>query len=494
MNFGEKHIADLRRMLFVSFLLLLFIFCLQGQALAKAYFLRHPYPVYQNDPTTMTILTHTNYFVDKAKIFWNTEHGQSGSASMKVQKSNEHPNRHDYKVVSYTWPHGTFKPNTRVYYRVKVTCSWCGDAEYVGDFYTAYRHDHKTLAFFAYSDTHADSAQDYKPFEKVMDRMWDVSTHNVERLILHAGDFIFEGGNTPYFPKNNKFNKYFYRQSKSHKDANYCYRRMPIMAAVGNHDYQGPDKGGLPHNMKYHIQGLPYQMYKRSSGMNPMNHLNDSLMGDDYLEKSYYSFDYGPVHFISLSSSNDNIHHTKPAGKKPSPKRFSGRNRQYTWLERDLKKNTKPWTVVFLHAPIWNGQLTHRDNHKWLIPLFERYGVTVVFYGHDHWFWYGKRSGINGKGDGPKISYMNLGGGGAWNVWDQTNHKKYGVYMKHRFNFARVVVRHASGKGANAYHMVAIVNFDKVSGSGKKRKKKAKKKKNWKWWVKTFILSEAKYY
>lgn len=483
MNFGRKHLADLRRILFISFLLILFIFSLPGQALAKVYFLRRPYPVYQNDPTTMTILTHTSTFVTSAKIYWSTDRGQSGSASMKLQKSNEHPNRRDYRVVSYTWPHGTFKPNTRVYYTVKVF-SWKFSAKYSGDFYTAYPQDHKTLSFFALGDTR-DCTQAYR---RVMKKLWDVSSHARERLILHTGDFVFSGGNAPILPQNSNFNKYFFRQHKDNNGANYSYRRMPLMATVGNHEYpsdQYPNDG----NLKYYIQSWPYQMYKRSCGLDPLGHLDDSHVDSSYLPKTCYSFDHGPIHFISLASSNDDCHQTQPA--KDSSKRFTQKHRQYTWLERDLKKNTKPWIVVFMHAPIWNGVHRHRDNHKWLIPLFERYGVTAVFEGHDHYFWYGKMSGVDGKADNPKIAYMLLGGGGCNDVLKWQDKKKYGTDLKHQFQFARVEVWRAPFMpfGENAYYMVAEVYFSKATKKWLKHKKK-----KWKWYSKYYVLSGVKHY
>lgn len=462
------------------------------RASAKAYFIRRPYPVYQNDPTTMMILTHTNYLVDRARIYWSTDGDQSGSASMKVRNSNEHPNRHDYKVISYTWPHGTFKPNTRVYYTVKVTCSWCGDAKYSGDFYTAYRHDRKTIAFFAVSDTHADSAQKFKPYEKVMEKMWDVSRHGVERLMLVVGDFIREGGGTPYFPEHNPYNKYYFSQSKSHSGANDCYKRMPILASIGNHDFTG--FGDDPDNFKYYYQGWPYYMYKQSSGVSPLDHLNAGVLGDEYLDKAFYSCDYGPIHFISIANQDDDNPDIKPAPNNSSKDRFSRAYLQYTWLERDLKKNAKPWTVVMFHAPIFDGVGKHEVRY-WLIPLFERYKVTAIFQGHHHWFWYGRSSGINAGNNGTaKIAYTLLGGGGYKAVWDMTEKMDYGEYLNHRYNFARISVEKAQDKGADAYQMVSRVYLDDVKGSGDKRKKNAKKKKNWKWTTKDFILSDVKHY
>ena len=481
---------NLKQAILFSFVMLLFVMSINSPVFAVSDFLRRPYPVYQNDPTTMMILTHGSYKVNKATISWHSEDGQSGSDSMNVQNSNEHPNRHDYKVISYIWPHGTFKPNTRVYYTVKVH-TWKSTSKYSGDFYTAYRHDHKTITFFAYSDTHADSAQDYKPYEKVMDKMWDVSRHDVDRLILLVGDFVQEGGATRFSPAKNNFNKYYYRQSKTHEDANRCYARMPIMTALGNHDFSGHKN--QRDNLKYYFQGLPYQMYKRSCGVDPLGHLENSIMDFTYIKQACYSFDYGPVHFISVANQSDEKPDINPAGKEPSQQRFETDYRQYTWLERDLKKNTKPWTVVFFHAPIFDGRSRY-EVRNWLIPLFERYKVTAVFQGHHHWFWYDKTSGINGHGKGWKIAYIVLGCGGAWNVWDDNRAKIYGNDMEHRYGFARVTVRPASGKGENAYQMVADVYFDYVSGSGDKRKKKAKKAKNWDWWTKSFELSDPKNY
>jgi hypothetical protein len=143
-----------------------------------------------------------------------------------------------------------------------------------------------------------------------------------------------------------------------------CAQRIPIYYAIGNHEEESPlyyDYFYLPHN-------------------NP-----DS-------SESYYSFDYGNSHFISLDSEI-------PYGPSSA---------QYQWLKADLR-DAYPNTFVFafLHKHPYcagghNSTIGLRDT---LSPLFEAYEVDMVFSGHSHFY---QRNGpING------VTYMIAAGGGA---------------------------------------------------------------------------------
>ncbi len=86
----------------------------------------------------------------------------------------------------------------------------------------------------------------------------------------------------------------------------------------------------------------------------------------------YYSFDYGNAHFIALDSQNGNLY---------------DQANQIAWLEQDLARaNGATWTFVFFHHPMitctYKGH--ELDLAIALMPLFERYGVDVVFNGHAH--------------------------------------------------------------------------------------------------------------
>ena len=56
-----------------------------------------------------------------------------------------------------------------------------------------------------------------------------------------------------------------------------------------------------------------------------------------------YSYDYGIVHFIMMSTEHD----------------FRDGSRQYKWLENDLKnvdRKKTPWVVLGGHRPMYSSQ------------------------------------------------------------------------------------------------------------------------------------------
>lgn len=124
--------------------------------------------------------------------------------------------------------------------------------------------------------------------------------------------------------------------------------KMPLQVAIGNHD--------------------------RDFGFNAFEtrfSFPTHMGGNEY----YNSFNYGSVHFISLSSE-----HSIQLG---SP--------QYQWLENDLliansNRSQHPWIVVQIHAPLYSSS-HHGSNLKvrtYLEPLFDKYDVDLMFAGHDH--------------------------------------------------------------------------------------------------------------
>ena len=103
-----------------------------------------------------------------------------------------------------------------------------------------------------------------------------------------------------------------------------------------------------------------------------------------------YSFDWGPVHVATINTNRD----------------YGPGSEQYRFLETDLAGTSRPFKVFFGHHPTYSSSF-HGDTERMqrcLKPLFERYGVQLVFAGHDHCY---ERLVING------INYIVTGGGGA---------------------------------------------------------------------------------
>jgi hypothetical protein len=111
---------------------------------------------------------------------------------------------------------------------------------------------------------------------------------------------------------------------------------VPFYAALGNHDQ--------PTNRNYR----------------PFN------MGGE----RYYTFVKGPVRFVILDT---NLMDTA----------------QLAWIEATLQAVAEPWKIVVFHHPLYSDGDRHGSNLELrarLEPLLVRYGVNVVFSGHEHFY------------------------------------------------------------------------------------------------------------
>jgi 3',5'-cyclic AMP phosphodiesterase CpdA len=61
--------------------------------------------------------------------------------------------------------------------------------------------------------------------------------------------------------------------------------------------------------------------------------------------------------------------------------------KQQAWLDGALKAATEPWKIVYFHHPLYSDGATHGSDVNLRVvlePMFVKYGVSVVFTGHDH--------------------------------------------------------------------------------------------------------------
>jgi hypothetical protein len=62
---------------------------------------------------------------------------------------------------------------------------------------------------------------------------------------------------------------------------------------------------------------------------------------------------------------------------------------QLQWLEKELAASDSPWKIAFFHHPLYSSGERHGselDLRAQLEPLFLKYGMTVVFAGHEHFY------------------------------------------------------------------------------------------------------------
>lgn len=152
-------------------------------------------------------------------------------------------------------------------------------------------------------------------------------------FVLHTGDMVYPDGAAA------DFDPTFFVPYRD------LIRRLVVWPLLGNHDV-------------ITLGGQPW----RDAFWTPANNAAQS--------ENYYSFDSGNGHFVVLNSNQS----TSPGSA------------QYTFLDADLAATTALWKIVALHHPIYSSgyhgsNLTIRSN---LVPLFDKYGVDLVFNGHDH--------------------------------------------------------------------------------------------------------------
>ncbi len=84
--------------------------------------------------------------------------------------------------------------------------------------------------------------------------------------------------------------------------------------------------------------------------------------------QSYYTYKKGNVRFFALDSNY------------MSPE-------QLAWLEKELKNSGSGWKICYFHHPLYSSGAFHGSSVELrglLEPLFVKYGVNVVFSGHEH--------------------------------------------------------------------------------------------------------------
>jgi hypothetical protein len=170
-------------------------------------------------------------------------------------------------------------------------------------------------------------------------------------LLLHVGDIAY-----PSSTLENLETKFFDTYSR-------VLPSTPFFPASGNHEYLA--EGAAPFRQVFALPG------------------NGGTVGTE----RWYSFDWGPVHFVALD--------TERVGAA-----------QAQWLDDDLEQNTLPWTIVYMHRPPFSSG-THGGALNVLgtfTPLFVKHGVKLVLSGHDHD--YERTHPIDG------VTYVVTGGGG----------------------------------------------------------------------------------
>ena len=250
------------------------------------------------------------------------------------------------------------QPGTEYTYVVDA----CGARTSPKRFSTAPTPDSRSAHFIAVGDMGTGGTQQ----RAVLDAM----VRRQAELFLALGDIAYSSGTEEEFQNN------FFAPMAP------LLSEVPAFTAPGNHEY-------VTNQAQPYLDNL---------------YLPTSPSGGE----RYYSFDWGPVHFVALDSNC-------VLGLASADRCTLAAQKQ--WAEQDLAASRAPWKVVFFHHPPWSSG-SHGSNLKnrreWA-PLFEKYGVDLVLTGHDHHYertYPMKGDGVASSG-AQGIPYLVVGNGGA---------------------------------------------------------------------------------
>jgi acid phosphatase type 7 len=182
--------------------------------------------------------------------------------------------------------------------------------------------------------------------------------NNPAELMLLLGDNAYSDGLDQEYQK--KFFRPFGRN---------LLKNHALFPAPGNHEYANDPERQKDHNIAYYsIFSVPQA---GECGGLPSG------------SKSYYSYNWGNIHFVSLDSYGEH-----DAG---TTRLYDTLGAQVQWLKKDLSANRQLWTVVYWHHPPYTMGSHNSDTETELIRIrenflrvLERYGVDLVISGHSH--------------------------------------------------------------------------------------------------------------
>ena len=111
----------------------------------------------------------------------------------------------------------------------------------------------------------------------------------------------------------------------------------------------------------------------------------------------------------------------------------------YRFLEQDLAASDARWKFVVFHYPPYTSAIWEVPELRIFVPLFERYGVDIVF--NSHAIVYERSHPLKGgKPDKDGVRYILTGGFGDFDdwFWDKTNGRSAKIAA--RPNYVRVAV------------------------------------------------------
>ena len=228
-------------------------------------------------------------------------------------------------------------PDTKYIYRVGGAEIWSEARTFIT---AAEESDAFSFVFFGDIQVKSDMETEYAQWGELAKKAYERAPDMA--FGLFAGDIVESGISLAQF-------------DSFSKNAAPVFGSVPMMATNGNHESN-------------FIGGKP-EMYLDYFAL-PKN-------GPAGFIEEFYSFDYANCHVTVLNS-------WVFSGEQPlNDGDYAKIN---AWIENDLRSSGATWKIVLMHHPAYavhNDGVANAVLSEWS-PLFERFGVSLVFVGHQH--------------------------------------------------------------------------------------------------------------
>ena len=333
-----------------------------------------PYLIYTNNNTSMTVTWQTNRTPSSSSctMQWGPTTNYGQQATVFENSSAENMHQFFYTITG-------LNPAQRIYYKVTA-----GSVSYQSSFVTAPNSSATATTFYAFSDSQSFFYDPPEPFNSIAAAILrDSLSGNRQTFVAGAGDFAFFG-----MDEDSWMNDYF---NRNYPELAKFQSLFPMLGAIGNHE-------------TYHYSNLNYIIDSPNAGKLLRKYWPYSFLPD--ANRSYYSFDYGPIHFCVLDQ------YTLLDGVSGHTFSWEAENNtgQFAWMKQDLQNTTRPWKIVMFHEPAWTAQKAigfygnNQVMRDYYCPVFKQEGVKVAVQGHLHYY---SRCATE------EIQYLTLGGGGS---------------------------------------------------------------------------------
>jgi len=347
-------------------LIVVLLICFALVSKAQNPFLVNPYLQigYEGKTNALTLLWHTR----DTTALWEVETSNKGNNWTKVTRYNQQ--KVNVKDVPAFVVYHAILENLGAGENFKYRVTENGKTVFTANA-IAPKSKQQPYSFIAIGDIGAEK-QDQKKLAFLANQL-------APDFVAVPGDIVYDNGLISEYAK--KFWP-IYNAEKADSNGAPLMRKIPFMAAVGNHDADNNDLDRYPEGLAYYYfwaQPLNGPMVADFANAYPTFKANETnrnafmtAAGKAYPRMNNFSYDYGNAHWLVIDADNY----------------VDWTNKELLdWVKQDLQNASgATWRFVLYHHPGFNSSRAHFEQQQMrlLSPLFEAGKVDVVFNGHVH--------------------------------------------------------------------------------------------------------------